>query len=206
MARRTKEDAEKTREALLNAAERVFLRRGVAKASLEEIGKEAGVTRGAVYWHFENKFAIFTAMHDRVKLPMDQMFQQLTTGDDPLKGLKEMCVHVFRTLEQDEHTRNVFTIMRLRCEDSHCSESEYGQQLARKRQDAHDKFNRVFTQIHKQHPLAPKVTPAFAAQAMHSFISGVFWDYLTNPAEYKLAKNAPMLVECFFRGILAPKA
>ena len=55
MARRTKEEALATRHALLDAAERVFGRRGVARTSLVEIAEEAGVTRGAVYWHFKDK-------------------------------------------------------------------------------------------------------------------------------------------------------
>ena len=52
MARRTKQDAQATREALLDAAEHVFEQRGVARTSLNHIAEAAGLTRGAVYWHF----------------------------------------------------------------------------------------------------------------------------------------------------------
>ena len=48
MARRTKEDALATRTALLDAAERVFLQRGVSRTSLADIAQAAGVTRGAL--------------------------------------------------------------------------------------------------------------------------------------------------------------
>ena len=54
MVRRTKEAAAITREQLLDAAERVFRERGVAGSSLAQIAAEAGVTRGAVYWHFRD--------------------------------------------------------------------------------------------------------------------------------------------------------
>ncbi|WP_272942305.1 TetR family transcriptional regulator [Kingella kingae] len=53
--RKTKEEAQKTRQHLLNAALEVFWRKGVTQASLHEIAVEAGVTRGALYWHFKNK-------------------------------------------------------------------------------------------------------------------------------------------------------
>lgn len=56
--RRTKEDAELTKQTILKAAVDVFTERGVAKASLEEIARKADVTRGAVYWHFKNKMEI----------------------------------------------------------------------------------------------------------------------------------------------------
>ena len=55
MPRRTKEEAQQTREALIEAAEVVFHRKGVSASSLNDIAKEAGVTRGAVYWHFKKQ-------------------------------------------------------------------------------------------------------------------------------------------------------
>lgn len=200
MARRTKEDAEKTRESLLDAAERVFLRKGVAKASLEEIAAEAKVTRGAVYWHFDNKFSIFKAMYERVKLPMDAMFDQLTSGPHPIEGLKSMNLHVFNTLVNDERTRNVFTVVRLRYEEAYCGNSEYAQEIQSKRLSLIAKFTRAFNG--EREKLAEGITPEFAATALHVFISGVFWDYLKQPKNFPLGTMAPQLVECFYRGIM----
>ena len=63
--RKTKLEAEKTRQHLLDAALEVFWRKGVTSASLQEIAEEAGVTRGALYWHFANKEALFEALFVR---------------------------------------------------------------------------------------------------------------------------------------------
>ena len=57
--RKTKEEAYQIRCNLLDAALTVFYERGVAQASLDEIAKAAGVTRGALYWHFKNKEDLF---------------------------------------------------------------------------------------------------------------------------------------------------
>ncbi|OBX33695.1 HTH-type transcriptional repressor BepR [Halomonas elongata] len=73
MARRTKAEAEATREALLDAAEEVFFEKGVACTSLEQIARHAGMTRGAVYWHFRNKADLFRAMLDRVRMPFEEL-------------------------------------------------------------------------------------------------------------------------------------
>ena len=62
VARRTKEEAAVTRELLLDAAERVFRERGVAGSTLAEVAAAAGVTRGAVYWHFHDKADLYAAM------------------------------------------------------------------------------------------------------------------------------------------------
>lgn len=202
MARKTKEHAEKTRDLLLDAAEIIFLRKGVSRSSLEEIAAQAGMTRGALYWHFENKLDLLRAMHHRVKAPMDAMFDELTSGEEALAGLKTMCLHVFDKIENDVHARNLFTIMRLRCEDHLCGESEYAQEMWAKRQEVYGRFNRAFTQIQKKHPLADGMTPELASIACHVFISGVFWDFLTARGPYQLSILAEPLVDNFFRGVL----
>ena len=78
MVRKTKQEAEQTRQCIINAAREVFVDKGVSKTSLEEIARHAGVTRGAVYWHFENKSDLLHAMRDQVVLPLiDRMDDEL---------------------------------------------------------------------------------------------------------------------------------
>ena len=61
MARRTKQEAQATRSHILDTAELVFEQRGVSGTSLGEIAKAAGLTRGAIYWHFKDKADLFNA-------------------------------------------------------------------------------------------------------------------------------------------------
>ena len=86
MARRTKEEALETREQLLDAAERVFRERGVGHASMAEVADAAGVTRGAVYHHFESKAELFQALMARAEMPIDTAFEDFENQDiaDPL--------------------------------------------------------------------------------------------------------------------------
>ncbi|XLM19433.1 TetR family transcriptional regulator, partial [Chromobacterium piscinae] len=65
MARKTKEDSQKTRDAILDGAERVFLAKGIANATMAEIADAAQVSRGAVYGHYDNKLQVCQAMIDR---------------------------------------------------------------------------------------------------------------------------------------------
>lgn len=51
MARKTKEDALRTRQLLIESAIQQFAQRGVTNTTLTDIADAAGVTRGAVYWH-----------------------------------------------------------------------------------------------------------------------------------------------------------
>jgi len=55
MVRKTKEDAELTRKSIIIAAREVFLVRGVSRTTMDHIATRAGVTRGAIQWHFKKK-------------------------------------------------------------------------------------------------------------------------------------------------------
>jgi TetR/AcrR family acrAB operon transcriptional repressor len=115
MVRRTKEEAAATREHLLDMAEVVFLREGVARTSLQSIAAEAGLTRGALYWHFRDKAELFNAMMERVRLPCETATDALEHDDqpggpDPVETLRAFAwVPIARMLD-DERTRRVFTI------------------------------------------------------------------------------------------------
>src|SRR5438477_5853899 len=103
MARRTKKEAAVTREQLLDAAERVFRERGVTRTSLTEVATAAGLTRGAVYWHFKDKAALFAAMCERATLPLDAMLTVASgeATDEPLAVLRDLMVGALRHLGTD---------------------------------------------------------------------------------------------------------
>lgn len=62
MARKTKADALKTRQHLMETAIVQFAARGVSNTTLNDIADAANVTRGALYWHFENKTQLFNEL------------------------------------------------------------------------------------------------------------------------------------------------
>jgi AcrR family transcriptional regulator len=71
-----------SREQLLDAATRVFARRGYREASMNEIAAEAGFSKGALYWNFEGKEDLFFALLDeRVDAPLRSLFE--LTGSAP---------------------------------------------------------------------------------------------------------------------------
>lgn len=107
MARRTKEDAEVTRNRLLDAAEAVFYAKGVSGASLMEIAQVASLTRGAIYWHFKDKLDLFDAMLKRTTLPFELDWQD---GKASLQKLVGVYQQVFASVSQVPRTRRVFDI------------------------------------------------------------------------------------------------
>ncbi len=62
MAQRKQRPAGSTRERVLQAADRLWGERGVRGASLDDIAREAAVTKPTVYYYFADKSALFTAV------------------------------------------------------------------------------------------------------------------------------------------------
>jgi len=82
-----KERQQQTRERLLEAAERVFLRRGLQGSSVEEIAAEAGYTRGAFYSNFDSKDRLFVELlQDRVYRRYREMLDELPDEADTPRG------------------------------------------------------------------------------------------------------------------------
>lgn len=57
-------------EVLLDAAEKLFLERGYANVSMQQIAESAGFTKGATYYHFESKEDLFLAVSRRIAIQL----------------------------------------------------------------------------------------------------------------------------------------
>lgn len=74
MARKTLEESARTRRNIVDAAALAFARAGVANVTLEHIAQSAGVTRGAIYWHFKGKDELLQSILDEQALPLERVF------------------------------------------------------------------------------------------------------------------------------------
>ena len=201
--RRTKEEAEKTRIAILASAERLFLDKGVAHTSLDQIARDAGVTRGAVYWHFENKAHLFHEMLSQVRLPPEQLTERLSgcDGVDSLLSLRDLCIEAIENLARDQQRRRIFTILLHRC--------EFTDELreAERRHNAFiDQFialvEALFALPDSQARLRPGLTPRLAARALHAQILGLFTDWTRDPQLFDPLTDTPALIDAQLRGLL----
>ena len=116
MVRKTKEEADITRRHIIAAARRVFLACGVGRTTLERIAAAAGVTRGAVYWHFRNKSELFFAMREQAILPFVDRVIFKEDDADPLNGIETALQEIFHILRDQAEVRETFEIISFKCE------------------------------------------------------------------------------------------
>jgi TetR/AcrR family acrAB operon transcriptional repressor len=202
MVRKTREASMVTREAVLDAAERVFRARGVTRTSLAEVAAEAGVTRGAVYWHFRDKADLFGAMCERATSPLDALIDRASgsAGIDPLATLSELCVGALTRLGADDRARRVFEIM------FHRSEL-VGELAPVADRHQHDCGNvkatvrALLRQAVARGQLPPDTDTALSMQALHAYMTGLMHEWVLDPAAYDLTAAAPALIDTFIAGL-----
>ena len=202
MARRTKEDADATRNSLLDAAERVFYEKGVSRASLSDIAQAAGATRGAIYWHFKDKVALFNAMMDRVTHPLEQVGSKSASMATlpPLERLRSMVDFVQRTIVQDERTRRVFEIALYRV--------EYVNDLAAVR-DTHIEGCADFCALiegelrsaAEDQNLQLPMEPHTAAMGVQALFDGLLQSWLLTHGRFDLVTVSRGAIDAYLRGL-----
>ncbi|WP_099137621.1 multidrug efflux transporter transcriptional repressor AcrR [Xenorhabdus innexi] len=119
MARKTKQQANETRQHIIDAAIKVFSDRGVSTTSLSEIAVAAGVTRGAIYWHFKNKtdllFAAVSTMPIN-KIDALEKEYQAKYPNNPLLVLRSMLIFLLKIMTSDSQNRLLMEIFFHKCE------------------------------------------------------------------------------------------
>jgi AcrR family transcriptional regulator len=204
MARKTKAQAEETRVKILDAAERAFFARGVMQTSLEQVAEEAGVTRGAIYWHFSDKVALFKALHERVRLPQEDMVEQAVADGhpDPLGLLEQVSLDCTRTIATDPQLIRVYTILLFRCE--YVGEMV---EALRRQQDAdavmRTNLIRIFAMANENGSLNPNWTPEIAARVLESMIRGLWADWLRYGQGFDLIKVGSQCIAQLFMSLRA---
>ncbi|XHS78807.1 TetR family transcriptional regulator [Burkholderiaceae bacterium UC74_6] len=190
MVRRTKQEALETREKLLDAAEVLFQREGVSRTSLQQIAQEAGLTRGAVYWHFKDKAELFDAMMRRGTMPLEQGISRPVDGqpEDGAMSLIELrwrLVNVFWSAQHNQRTRSVFEIAMQKVEYT----GEMSALRARKldvRRTWRDQNRAAFERAKREGLLPATLDTNLAAIALTSLVDGLLQHWIGDPESFDL--------------------
>lgn len=205
MARRTKAEAESTRAAILDAAEVLFFQHGVSRTTLEKIAIAANVTRGAIYWHFQNKADLFNAMLERVRLPFQHLLDAVDSNPtaDPFSQVRDLMINALNLIAGSERHHRVLTIVFHRC--------EYIDELnpAVTKQDELDAqtvavLQRAFERAAATGSLREGVSPRLAATALHMYVGGIISHFLLKPQQCDLAQHAGALIDTMLQGLKRP--
>lgn len=209
MIRRTKEDAQATRDAILDAAELMFHRQGVSRTSLSDVAQAAGVTRGAIYWHFKDKADLFHAMMERAILPMEASEATISLnaqGLPPLQRLRQSAILVLHLVAGNARMRRVFEIATLKVEyvDELISlQDRHTECQARCLAKAESELRAARAQSHLASTAPPLRTLALGLQAL---THGLMQIWLLAPTSFDLVRVGTQAIDTYLTGMLAAPA
>lgn len=199
MVRRTSSAAEATRESLLDAAEHMFNEKGVARASLQSIARCAGVTRGALYWHFEGKADLLRHLLERVRMPYEELVDDIPDELEAESGLDEIrlaCLQGLRRLERPRY-RRIHAILLHRCEVF--ADVDPVGLLAEMSREAQAATLSRFRAAEAAGELRAGLGAETANLMMHNLLAGLFHGWHLDPEAFSLVETGSGLINEWFR-------
>ncbi len=207
MARRTKEDAQATRSHILDTAELVFEAHGVAGTSLQHIARAAGVTRGAIYWHFKDKADLFNAMMARATLPLEESGAVcgLVNADLSLRELRDGFVAVLRRVVADPQMKRVFAIATHKVEYIGELDAVRDRHLS-VRNACVAEVERTLKQATRRGDLSRRVPARAAAIGLHALLDGLLQNWMLDPSAFNLVKVGSQALDAYLSSLAVPRA
>jgi TetR/AcrR family acrAB operon transcriptional repressor len=202
MARRTKEEAAATRDSILDAAEKLFVEQGVSRTTLQHIASAAGVTRGAIYWHFDDKGALFNAMMERATLPFECALSSLGKIDATtvLDDLRQFFVEIFRVTETNPQARRVLEIASLKVEFV----SEMDAVRVRRRQSKGEMMEQVVERLKLAQDgglIKADADPQLLATGLWALMDGLIRNWMFEPTSFSLVDLGERMIGTMIEGI-----
>lgn len=201
--RRTKEEAAKTRQDLLDAALSVFSQKGYEATRLEDVAQAAEVTRGAIYHHFGSKADLFMALiEDASTQGGDVVKGAIAAGGTFVEITRRVLVRTMNLLEENRRFREIMALSLFKAGGS--------PELETLSQQRHDQ---ALTQVEQlagffqagidQGALRPDLDPTVMGRAILAYQNGLAMLWLSNQEAFSIQAQAEQLADVFLHGILA---
>lgn len=198
--RRTKEEAAATRQAVVGAALEVFAERGYSSATLADVAERAGVTRGAVYHHFDDKAALFLASVGEHWAAIDAMLWSPLEGEAPaLLRVRNFVVSYLEAADQDPRLRR---LLEINIKSEALPELEQGMSEKERAFDAAiERLSEVLGAAKTAGQLHPDVTPRHAAMLALSLVTGITTSWLLAPTLDRPSSVAQIIGDAWVRAV-----
>jgi len=174
-----------TRRRLLDGAARVFGARGYERATLDDVAREVGMTKGAVYWHFDSKQAVFGALLEQYSRSeqrrVSDSVQDAVTAGSPEAAFERLFGGHFQRARRDTHSTKLLYefVSRLR-------EGPRAQALHRLVHSAHRAAAELAVELQAKNQLPPAAKPQAAGELFASLLHGILLVWVLDPGSVDL--------------------
>lgn len=202
MPRKTKEEAEKTRQKILDAALDVFYSKGYVRTTLNDIAEKAGYTRGAVYWHFKDKIELFISLSDEVEKSVGTGLNELiNTPAESIEDIREVILEYMNLFEDNDRYRVLYELVNYKTEWS----EELEPVLAKDRWELHyviKAMKKDFKRLKRRRLVRTDLDPGRAALSIWAFVEGLIGIWVFDRKLFSIKKDAPALIDDFLKSMV----
>jgi len=200
--RRTKAEAEITKQNLLAAGLEVFSRRGYKATRVEDIAMQANVTTGAIYHHFGGKRELFITLVEKSEARANQLVLQIIKeGGTPAAVLRRLLVQLFKFIEEDKDYRAMYELF-INMSDISPEFSTLSKQSLEGRRQLAQFFSNLIREGIEAGEFDPDVLVEDAALALVGFMNGMGLIWVQDPENFSIEERAENLVDSFLSGII----
>lgn len=202
MVRKTKAEAEQTRQLLLEVAMRSFAEKGLANTSLKEVAAEAGVTHGALYWHFKNRDELLRQLYFQVESPFEAQYieQQQAARQNALDALTLYLKGILAVMASEPLQQQGYRLFRLHA----ANRPELAllqEQLTADVEEWRGYIRSFLKMAQKKKELKKKADIDQLADSLYLAIFGLLDQALLAPDRFNLLKTGPALVDMLMQGL-----
>lgn len=202
--KRSKKDAAKTRQKVIDAALKLFGQRGYSGTTLRLIADEAGCSRGPIYWHFANKEELFEEILAYSQAPLEKLIAQRDDSQAPIEAASNFARQWLGLLFEDTYYRQSFEIL--------LNKTEYTESvspsLERERAltvSLISTFAGFVDRYRQQTNCQANIDSQVVAISMYSYLMGVTQSWMVNPKLNQLEANIEFYVAEFVRLLQSPQ-
>lgn len=171
MVRKTKEDAEKTRLGILDAALDLIYEQGYSATNLNDIAEKLGMTRGAVYWHFKNKQELFLSLIKNIDGQLDLQLTRRARKVSSLDDLYDFFLYYAEIILTDDRNYKYLTVLTMKIEWN--AELEEVVNIYQKQTEELEGFcYQILKKAAKKKKLKPEVDIELTSRALIAVVDG----------------------------------
>ena len=197
MARKTKEEALRTKQKLLDSALEIMSERTYASISMTEIAERIGYSKGAIYWHFRNKHDILISLVGYVCTRYEQELEKIAKGES-LNGLRH---YFMEKLSMPLHNATFIKLHKLlshRSEWPRDVDEKVIDMLVERISREREAVENLFRRMQKEGKIKESINVNEAAGLISAILHGIFiFQFEDNYYKMDFSKHVNTIIDAF---------
>ena len=184
--RRTKEDAEQTRKAILASAMDIFCEKGYSKTTFDEIAKRINLTKGAVYWYFRNKPDIVAALINDFAAKHFGIVQKYVNNPETLDfdDIIDLELLINKQIREDPEFAKFLFFISCQMEWSESIISKVRPAIEQTRNIGRNLLFKILKNLQERGKIKPDIDVMMITEILRVMYSGMLEGFFTKRLEY----------------------